>query len=303
MPKVSVILPTYNRAHLVGRAIRSVLDQTYRDFELIVVDDSTDNTDEVVKSFNDPRIRYIRELKRGSAAAARNIGIKAAQGEYIAFQDSDDEWLPEKLEIQTQVLSNGSSEVGVVYTDMWRINEGRKMYWHSPSNMPEDGIIYKRALQRVFLIGIQTALIKKTCLNKSDVFDESLRCLEDFEFFVRLSKYCYFYHVNMPLVKYYATINSVSTNDEAHVLAYESIFKKYHREMDNKSVAAFQFAIGNGLYQRGMLEKGKYLLFSAVRSYPLNIKYLVAAFASLFGENAYSSACRLKRLIYPIDKA
>lgn len=99
IPTVSVVIPTYNRAHLVGRAIQSVLNQTYQDFEIIVVDDgSTDNTEEVVKSFNDPRIRYIRHDQNRGGSAARNTGIKMARGEYIAFQDSDDEWLPEKLE-------------------------------------------------------------------------------------------------------------------------------------------------------------------------------------------------------------
>ena len=112
-PKVSVIIPTYNRAHLVGRAIRSVLNQTYQDFEIIVVDDgSTDNTEEVVKSFNDPRIRYIRHEKNRGGSAACNTGIRAARGEYIAFQDSDDEWLPEKLEKQMQVFENTPTGVG-----------------------------------------------------------------------------------------------------------------------------------------------------------------------------------------------
>jgi len=93
-PKVSVIIPTYNRAHLIGRAIQSVLNQTYQDFELIVVDDgSTDNTNEVIKEFSqkDKRILYIKHDKNKGGSAARNTGIKAARGEYIAFQDSDDE--------------------------------------------------------------------------------------------------------------------------------------------------------------------------------------------------------------------
>jgi len=91
-PTVSVIIPTYNRAHTIGRAIKSVLNQTYQDFEIIVVDDgSTDNTEEVVKSFRDKRIRYIQHKKNKGAAAARNTGIKSAKGKYIAFQDSDDD--------------------------------------------------------------------------------------------------------------------------------------------------------------------------------------------------------------------
>jgi len=104
-PTVSVIIPTYNRAHLVGRAIRSVLNQTFQDFEIIVVDDgSTDNTEEVVKGFNDPRIRYIRHEENHGGSAARNTGICAARGEYIAFLDADDEWLSMHLHRKLQLL-------------------------------------------------------------------------------------------------------------------------------------------------------------------------------------------------------
>ena len=107
-----------------SRAIQSVLDQTYEDFELIVVDDgSTDNTEEVVKNFGNDKIRYIRHEENKGAAAARNTGIRAARGEYIGFQDSDDEWLPVKLEKQIKVFETAPPEVGVVYTDMQRINE------------------------------------------------------------------------------------------------------------------------------------------------------------------------------------
>ena len=174
-PTVSVIIPTYNRAHLIGRAIQSVLNQTYRDFEIIVVDDgSADNTEEVVKSFYDKRIKYIKHKKNKGAAATRNTGIKAARGKYIAFQDSDDEWLPEKLEKQMKVFENAPAKVGVVYTDMWRIMRNkRKYYFSSPMITPEDGIIYKQALDyKVMNIGIQTALIKREVFEKVGMFDE-----------------------------------------------------------------------------------------------------------------------------------
>ncbi|MCK4529078.1 glycosyltransferase, partial [candidate division WOR-3 bacterium] len=194
-PKVSVIIPTYNRVHLIGRAIQSVLEQSYQDFEIIVVDDaSTDNTGEVVRSLKDERIRYIRHEKNKGAAAARNTGIKVARGEYIAFQDSDDEWLPEKLEKQMKAFDNAPPEVGVVYTDMQRINEdGGIEYWHSPRILPEDGIIYKDALDyRVMNIGIQSAVIKKECFDKVGMFDERFPRFIDLELFIRLSKYYYF---------------------------------------------------------------------------------------------------------------
>jgi len=114
---VSIVIPTYNRAGLLSRTIQSVLNQTYQDFEIIIVDDgSTDKTEEVVKSFNSKKIFYNRHEENKGANAARNTGIKASRGEYIAFQDSGDEWLPQKLERQMKVFENASPEVGVVYT-------------------------------------------------------------------------------------------------------------------------------------------------------------------------------------------
>ena len=103
-PTVSVVIPTYNRAPLIGRSIKSVLNQTYQDFEIIIVDDaSTDNTKEVVSNFNDERIRYIQHEENKGEAAARNTGIKATRCDYIAPQDSDDEWIPEKLSTQIEL--------------------------------------------------------------------------------------------------------------------------------------------------------------------------------------------------------
>ena len=165
-PKVSVIIPTYNRAHLVGRAIRSVLNQTYQDFEIIVVDDgSTDNTEEVVKSFNDPRIRYIRHEENKGAAAARNTGIKAAKGKFIAFQDSDDEWLPKKLEKQMEAFDNASPKVGVVYTGFWSIEGNVKRYSLNKEIVHKEGDIHSQILQGNF-IGTPAAVVKKACFKK-----------------------------------------------------------------------------------------------------------------------------------------
>ena len=107
-PYVSIILPTYNRANQLPRAIYSVLNQTYENFELIIVDDaSKDDTEAIVSQINDPRISYIKNQHNCGAAGARNVGIKNARYDFIAFQDSDDEWMPEKLAKQLKVENNG----------------------------------------------------------------------------------------------------------------------------------------------------------------------------------------------------
>jgi len=138
-PAVSIIIQTYNRRQSIGRSIKSVLNQTYRDFELIIVDDgSTDNTKELVADFNDERIKYVRHEENKGEAAARNTGIKAARYDYIVYQDSDDKWLPEKLARQIELLENASPEVGVIYTGFWKAENHKRTYvpfsWVSQKN-------------------------------------------------------------------------------------------------------------------------------------------------------------------------
>ena len=128
-PTVSVIVPTHDRADLLPRAVSSVLDQTYTDFEIIVVDDaSTDETRDVIAGFTDPRIRSIRREQSGGTSAARNAGISVARGEYMAFLDDDDEWLPYALENLLSILEATPSTVGLVYgwLDVVEDSSGRR---------------------------------------------------------------------------------------------------------------------------------------------------------------------------------
>ena len=115
-PLVSVIVPTRNRANLVARAIQSVLDQTYRHIECIIVDDgSSDETRQVVEEFTDERLVYLRHETQRHASAARNTGIAYSRGELIAFLDDDDEWMSRKLEKQVELLLSLHEKVGMVY--------------------------------------------------------------------------------------------------------------------------------------------------------------------------------------------
>lgn len=114
-PLVSIIMPTYNHARFIGEGIESVLNQTYKNFELIIIDNfSEDNTEEIVASYKDDRIKYLKFRNNGSTGVSRNYGIRHAKGEYIAFLDSDDFWLPEKLEEQVAVL-RAYPQVAMVY--------------------------------------------------------------------------------------------------------------------------------------------------------------------------------------------
>jgi len=273
-PTVSVIIPTYNRAHLIGRAIQSVLNQTYQDFEIIIVDDgSTDNTEEVIKEFQeqDKRVKYIKHDKNKGGSAARNTGIKTARGEYIAFQDSDDEWFPEKLEKQMKIFENMPKEVGIIYSDMWRIIGNKKKYFYSPEIMPKDKIIYEQALDySVGNIGIQTSLIKKEVFDKAGMFDEEFYRFIDLEFFIRLSKYYYFYHISEPLVNYFDTEICISSNIKTLIAAQKLILKKYFKDIKKKKkvLTKHYLGIGTSLCINGEIKEGEIYFAKAFKIYP-----------------------------------
>ncbi len=291
MPKVSVIIPTYNRAHLVGRAIQSVLDQTYRDFELIIVDDcSTDNTYEVVTGFHDERLRYIRHDKNRGASAARNTGIREARGRYVAFQDSDDEWLPEKLEKQIEVFDTASPEVGVVYTGFWRIQDDKRIYIPSPEIKPKGGDIHDILLQ-VNLIGTPVTVLKRECFEKVGMFDEELPKLVDWELWIRVSKYYEFSFIDEPLAIAYRTPDSVSEQSNiTQALALKSILKKHFEDIkkDRRLLARYYSYIGNLLYTSDDTRAWRNYKVQAFLAYPWNARYMLAALLSLLGQRSYS---------------
>ncbi len=189
---VSVIIPTYERAALLSRAIDSVLGQTYRNFECIVVDDSSsDNTTEVVESFDDARIRYFRHHTNRHASAARNTGIAQARGDLIAFLDDDDEWLPKKLEKQVPLLVDASPEVGMVYCwmDYFDAN-GKLIKEHHPTFR---GDVFRHVLDRQRIGGCPTLLLRRSVVEDVGGFDESLPRGNDGDFIRRVTRD---YHVD-----------------------------------------------------------------------------------------------------------
>ena len=190
MDKVSIIIPTYNRANVLPASIQSVLQQTDADFELLVIDDgSDDNTDTVVESMNDARIRYLKMPANKGVAAARNEGIRQAKYDYIAFQDSDDYWMPDKLEKQMTFMTQ-NPETGLLYCPYVCQKADGTTILVPGSNIPlseKQGHIYPYMLQRN-TIGTPCVLFRRKCLENAGLFNESLTCLEDWDFFLRIAR-------------------------------------------------------------------------------------------------------------------
>jgi len=221
--KVSVIIPTYNRAGYLGEAIQSVLDQAFGDFELIVVDDgSTDSTREVVSSFIDTRVRYIYQ-ENGGVSSARNTGIKASEAEYIAFIDSDDIWLPGNLELKVKLLDS-RPEVGLVCSDAYFFDNntgttlGRR--WHDRTlhdwvNLEK---IAKQPLKELLYKGCfimpQATMIRRRVFATVGYFDESLPTSEDWDLFVRIFQRFPLEIIDIPLLKIRRHGTSLSENQE-----------------------------------------------------------------------------------------
>lgn len=178
---VSVIIPTYNRAHVVGEAIDSVLEQSYTGFELIVVDDgSADETPSVLESFGD-RLRVIRQENRGPAAA-RNRGLAEASGELIAFLDSDDLWLPPKLQRQVEFLREHPEDL-ICYTDEIWIRRGVRVNPRK-RHAKWDGWIFDKCLP-LCIISPSSVMMRRAFFDRVGAFDETFRVCEDYELWLR----------------------------------------------------------------------------------------------------------------------
>ena len=198
MPLVSCVIPTYNRAEFVKRAIDSVLNQTYENIEVIVVDDgSQDNTREVVLSIKDKRVRYIRLHRNFGVSFARNIGIENSTGDFIAFLDSDDYFLPEKIEKQVELMLK-DKRVGVCYTEVYyEIEDGKLIYEESPRAR---GKIYEDILRVPKPIVLQTLVVRRDLIYNYNLrFDESMRAVGDVKFIVELSRIANFDFIQLPL--------------------------------------------------------------------------------------------------------
>lgn len=184
-PLISVIIPTYNRENHVTKAIQSVIDQTYNNIEIIVVDDgSTDNTRNIVSTYQD-KIIYIYK-NNGGVSSARNIGISKAKGDYISFLDSDDSWYPEKLKKQMDYLSVNKYLAGVL-CDVEFINHNNELMKVSNirKQIPHDGIIVKYLF--IKLLTMCSILTHKDVFDSIGTFDESLNTAEDIDMLLRIA--------------------------------------------------------------------------------------------------------------------
>jgi glycosyltransferase involved in cell wall biosynthesis len=226
MSLVSVVIPSYNRGELIERAVRSVLAQTRQDFETIIVDDgSTDDTSRVVAALakEDQRIYYLQHDTSRGAQAARNTGIRAAQGEWIAFLDSDDQWLPNSLETRLEVAEK--EQVKVVHSDCYVVGEDGNMDLLGVP--PIAGWIYRDLLAQPGPV-FPTLLVTRKALEKIGYLDEQIVAYQEWDTAIRLAKHYRFGFVAEPTFIYNCQdMDTISKDLGGNALGYEQVFRKH----------------------------------------------------------------------------
>ena len=274
MPKISVVIPTFNRAHLIGEAIESVLNQTFPDFELIVVDDgSTDDTQEVVHHFTDPRLKYLK-LTNSGVSAARNTGIQACSGDIVAFLDSDDLWLPEKLERQMARLDH-DSEAGLVYGLYYSttsIEAPKKLRGNCEAQLGLRKLLFGTVFHW------STVLIVRSWLGQVGGFDEQFPVGEEWELTLRLALAgCHMICEPLPLAIVRQQPNSLAKSSYRHQNALMAVLDKTFNDprmpldfvnLRGMARASQLLRIAASAYVTSNLEMGREILQRALATCP-----------------------------------
>lgn len=277
-PLVTIVVPCYNHAHYLSNALVSTINQTYSNWEALIIDDgSIDNTAEVAAQFTDPRIRYIYQENQG-LSAARNTAVKAATGAYLAFLDADDEWYPEFLSRCMSVIkANESPRLAGVYTSCVHIDENSNLL-PQPGNItvpPEE--LYCRLLEGGFFPP-NTVVVRTDLVKEAGLFDTQLTSLEDTDMWLRLSKRYLMTGIPEPLARYRISPGSMASNIANMHANRMAVLSKHLGPpegdpagwpLEKRRAFGFGYRVAALSYIRqGQLEEGWQLLRKAVLIWP-----------------------------------
>jgi glycosyltransferase involved in cell wall biosynthesis len=274
----------------------SVLSQTFQDFELIVVDDaSADDNLEVVASFHDNTIKFIRHETRQGGAAARNTGIINSKCDYIAFLDDDDEWFPDKLARQMILMLASPPEVGCIYTGYVVIDKasGKQIGQMIPG---KKGDLSKDLLIGNCLGGTSSVLLRRDCLEKAGLFDESLASFQDYDLWIRLSREYRFDYIKEPLLRYYVHQKKIWGNPEALDQGMGIMLDKYGSSPTFRKYLSYQYLnLGVSYCYNGNSGAARKAYYEAIRLYPLEIRHYFNMCLSLLGTERFVKVKEAKR--------
>lgn len=283
-PTVSVILPTRDRAELLAMSAGSVLAQTYGDLELIVVDDGSDeDIDAAVRALGDPRARCLRREESGGPAVARNEGLRAARGRYVAFQDSDDEWLLDKLAMQMQALAGAGDDVMCICGLLRRL--GRRIRPYLPAPHPRSGELGFAEVAGQPITYTQTWLVPRQVLLEVGGFDERLRVWEDWELLLRLAQRLRIKPLTQPLVLSEQAVDSVTHDNGAFVAAMSQVLEEYGPQLARirSQRAGLNYIYARQLIQAECMSDARKALLRSIVDRPLQLRAWAVMAASVLG--------------------
>jgi glycosyltransferase involved in cell wall biosynthesis len=262
MPAVSVIIHTYNNEKFIAETVESVLNQTYKDYEIIVVDDGS------VDSTRDALLPYMQEIRyhykeNGGIANAKNAGIRLSKTDFIAFLDHDDLWVPDKLKLQMEYF-NKNPQVGLVYAKYNTFRDGKEL--RTKSEKGYSGWVFKELLSKSF-IQTSTVIVKKECLDAVGPYDESLSLGDEYDMFLRISKKFQCGFVDKGLTRYRIHDTNASNDDflfdKENLGVYKKIYSNFtdldgiEKKILKKRIARYSMKVAKELYRQGQLEESK----------------------------------------------
>jgi glycosyltransferase involved in cell wall biosynthesis len=283
---ISVVIPTHNRARTIKMAVMSVLDQTVRVREVIVVDDNSDDeTLEILRQIDDPRLKVLRTSKRSGATAARNLGAKASVGHWIAFQDSDDYWFAHKLERQLECMQLNPLAV-LCYCSFIQYYSGKAKLVPGPVVSRISGDVFQSLLKFSF-VSTQTIVVKRTVFEQVGGFSEQMPRFQDWELVLRISKVGSFCFVQEPLVLAYDTPGNLTSNVKYGIEARMKILNFHQKEFaEYPELMANHFhEIGKSHRKLGDFREAAIFFWQAVQKQPQRSAswfWLIRSFAEAF---------------------
>lgn len=268
---ISVIIPVFNRAWCIGEAVKSVLQQTCRNFELIVVDDgSDDETGQILKKYkeNHENIKVLFQKNKG-VSAARNLGIKNSKGDFLAFLDSDDLWEPQKLEVQIEYFKNNKNSFVCQTEEIW-VKNNKRINPKKKHKKPE-GDIFIPSLS-LCLVSPSAVMMKKEFFDKAGLFDEKMTACEDYDLWLRASLLFDFNLIEKPFVikrgGHFDQLSSIPLLDKFRIYSIKKILDNKNLEKE-KEIAALEKIIEKcQIYMEGCKKRYKieeYLIYELIK--------------------------------------
>jgi glycosyltransferase involved in cell wall biosynthesis len=285
MPMVTIIIPTHNRPSLLGRAVTSALAQDYANFEIIIVDDSPcDDAKKVIDSLKDQRLRYLR-VGPMTASAARNVGINQAKGEYVAFLDDDDEWLPTKLSRQLERFNVCDEDVALVYTGLNFINETKGF---KRVIIPVyRGDVLEKLLEVGFVKSLSTVMVRTEVLREVNGFDEKMPSLHDWDLYLRVARKHKFDFVAAPLINYYVNYQGIMHDIEKQLTGHAAFYAKYRDQLRPRALSNYYLFRGVALFYHNEPHDGRLCLVESFQVNWRNYKAIPVIGLSLLGGAAF----------------